>query len=177
MLTTALLVLFAHFLLLVHPSYSQSFSTSFTPTATSKIPTAATESVDFTTITAWPALPGCLKQQLQLYEGGVAAWIGCNDNHCLCHELFAEAENDLASDALQECSYVSDMNSATSILSEYCQQKGYTSLIGATSINTAGIRKSPKPLDRPETHKPSRSNFCLRPRAGLTANVNIVRIR
>jgi hypothetical protein len=84
-----------------------------------------------------------MKDQLQLYDGGIAAWIGCNDNYCLCSEKFAEAENMLASDTLEECSYVSHMAAATSILSEYCQQKGYTSLNGATSLNTIGIRKNP----------------------------------
>ena len=128
---------------LVISTHGQSFSTfpsSTTATPTSNSPTRVNEPVDFSTITAWSALPLCLQQQLQLYDGGVAAWIGCNNNFCLCSESFAAAEDQLASDALQECSYVSNMNSATSILSEYCSQHGFTRLLGATSLNTAGIR-------------------------------------
>jgi hypothetical protein len=130
-------------LFLTQISRGQTLSTSYIGTPTTSTPNTTTlsdDSVNFATISAWPALPACLKDQLQLYDGGVASWIGCNSNSCLCSdEKFAEAEGDLASDTLQECSYVSDMNSATSILSEYCKQKGFRNLKGATSLNTGGI--------------------------------------
>jgi hypothetical protein len=110
------------YLLLPSSSDGQSFSTSLpvsSATATNNTATRTDDSVDFSTITAWPKLSLCLKQQLQLYDGGVANWIECYDNYCLCSQKFAEAESALASDALLECSYTSAMAAATSILSEY----------------------------------------------------------
>jgi hypothetical protein len=91
--------------------------------------------VIWTTIAGYKDLKTCL--QTCLYETPFD--VGCKTNACLCRpDTQGLALQSLSSRALSTCSAYQDQSTAVSILTAYCDAKGYTSIIAPTVLQTTG---------------------------------------
>jgi hypothetical protein len=88
-----------------------------------------------TTQAGWNHLRACVKCLLVFNAGIcnvgmlVANIVGCETNNCLCRpSILGEAIEVFGDEALQLCSNYDDQRTATSFLSQYCANKGYTSI-------------------------------------------------
>ncbi|EPS45937.1 hypothetical protein H072_91 [Dactylellina haptotyla CBS 200.50] len=90
-----------------------------------------TNTIDFTTIGVYPDLKKCLKAVFYLdysiNSGPVQKKIGCDTNECICRaDTLEQAVTTAGSMALSACSNTNDKISATSILTQYCVDHGFT---------------------------------------------------
>ena len=93
--------------------------------------------VEFSTIAIWQDLKSCLQSCFGGY--GIHYQFGCKTNACLCRpDTLGAAVPKINSMAFQTCSAIQDQQSATSILTAYCSEKGYTSIIEPTILAPTG---------------------------------------
>jgi hypothetical protein len=92
--------------------------------------------VVWTTVAGWKDLKYCLQECLNQAPYDV----GCKTNACLCRpDTQGLALQSLSSRALSTCSDYQDQSTAVSMLTAYCDAKGYTSsIIAPTVLQTTG---------------------------------------
>ncbi|KAF3938999.1 hypothetical protein ABW19_dt0205013 [Dactylella cylindrospora] len=98
--------------------------------------------INFSTVSIYGDLKRCLKAVFVLdygvNDGTVQRKIGCETNECLCRpDTLEQAITTAGSMALSQCSNSNDKLSATSILTEYCSEKGLGGAV-ATPTDDAG---------------------------------------
>ncbi|KAJ6258538.1 hypothetical protein Dda_6582 [Drechslerella dactyloides] len=103
----------------------------------------ANNDVDFSTVSIYGDLKRCLKAVFVLdygINGGpVQRKIGCETNDCLCRaDTLEQAVVTAGSMAQSQCSNSNDKLSATSILTAYCSDHGFTDVIAVPTGNNAG---------------------------------------
>ena len=98
--------------------------------------------VNFKTISIWNDLKDCLKYDIFGDDGGYAGiWVkmGCQTNACFCRaDTLGAAINSVSIAAFSDCSDFQDQSTAISVLTAYCADKGYTSIITPTILQSTG---------------------------------------
>ncbi|KAK6531717.1 hypothetical protein TWF694_002893 [Orbilia ellipsospora] len=92
---------------------------------------AQTNTINFSTVPVFNDLKKCLKAvfayDYSVNDGPVYKVIGCTTNDCICRaDTLQQAITSAGSMALSQCSNTNDKLSATSILSAYCTDNGFT---------------------------------------------------
>ncbi|KAF3924362.1 hypothetical protein AA313_de0201883 [Arthrobotrys entomopaga] len=92
---------------------------------------AQTNTINFSTAPVFNDLKKCLKAvfayDYSINDGPVYKVIGCVTNDCICRaDTLQQAITSAGSMALSQCSNTNDKLSATSILSAYCSDNGFT---------------------------------------------------
>lgn len=108
------------------------FACLFHPSNSQAVPD---DSIVFTTQAGWNDMRACAKCPLQFNAGFcnigylIVNIVGCETNACLCRaSTLGEAIDVYSDEALELCSNYDDQRTATSFLSQYCADKGYTSI-------------------------------------------------
>ncbi|KAF3922901.1 hypothetical protein ABW20_dc0100397 [Dactylellina cionopaga] len=121
------------------------FSTALTTLLVSaSLASAQSTTIDFSTIGVWPDLKKCLQavfkvDYLLFPNGPVQKVIGCGTDECLCRDdTLQQAASSAASIASSLCTNSNDKTSASSIISQYCTDKGFVGNPAANPTNNAG---------------------------------------
>ena len=109
--------------------------------------TALNDIVDFTRISNWndlnPCVRSCFKTDYVFSPCDIVCDMGCSTNACLCDaDTLGRAIRIIQSKATTVCTNLQDQQAAPSILTSYCADKGYTSIIFPTSTP---VPSSPPP--------------------------------
>ncbi|KAH8888438.1 hypothetical protein GQ53DRAFT_826143 [Thozetella sp. PMI_491] len=132
------------------------------------------DTINFATISVWPSLRDCVKCQLQTCYGNIAQNEGCLNNACLCRgSTQGDAIPKLYANVLTACSNLDDATTATSVLTAYCQNKGYETIVSRTILQTGASTVTVTALATVTVTRSS-SNYCSAAESGPIPNLRVV---
>ncbi|KAH6971897.1 hypothetical protein EDB80DRAFT_418795 [Ilyonectria destructans] len=95
--------------------------------------------IDITKYPDWNDLRTCVQCWLTTCSGNIFEVVGCKTNACACRASTLGSMIPILEDGvLSYCSNFDDASTAVSVLKGYCSEKGYTSIIEPTVLETTG---------------------------------------
>jgi len=97
------------------------------------------DAIDFSVVSGWKDLRGCVQCWLQTCWDNIAEREQCKTNACLCRgSTLGEAIPKLSQGVMSYCSNIDDASTAVSVLTAYCSAKGYTQVVAPTTLQPTG---------------------------------------
>lgn len=95
--------------------------------------------IDITKYSDWNDLRACVQCWLSTCPGNVFRLFGCTTNACACRASTLGSIIPVLEDGVvSACSNLDDASTAVSVLKGYCSEKGYTSILEPTILETTG---------------------------------------
>lgn len=95
--------------------------------------------IDVTKYPDWADLRACVQCWLSTCPGNVFRVFGCTTNACACRASTLGSMIPVLEDGvISACSNLDDASTAVSVLKGYCSEKGYTSIVEPTILETTG---------------------------------------